>query len=133
MREREERIAKALARLPELTEIKRRQGKKAEKARASSTDAEATVMKMGDGGFRPASNAQYATDGESQVIVGTEVVTAGSDQGQLVPMIGQVAKRCGNARRACAHCVVSATAKTDYFTGSGRSSRTRSTRSAHIA
>ena len=95
IREREERIAKALARLPELAEIKRGQGKKAEEARASSTDADATVMKMGDGGFRPAYNAQYATDGESQVVVGAEVVTVGSDQGQLVPMIKQVAERCG--------------------------------------
>lgn len=95
IREREERIAKALARLPELAEIKRRQGKKAEEARASSTDADATVMKMGDGGFRPAYNAQYATDGESQVVVGAEVVTLGSDQGQLAPMIEQVAERCG--------------------------------------
>lgn len=95
VREREQRIAKALARLPELAEIKRRQGKKAEDARASSTDADATVMKMGDGGFRPAYNAQYATDGESQVIVGAEVVTVGSDQGQLAPMLDQVAERCG--------------------------------------
>ena len=59
-RERESRIAKALARLPELAEIKRRQGKKSEEARASSTDPDATVMKMGDGGFRPAYNVQYA-------------------------------------------------------------------------
>lgn len=95
IREREERIAKALARLPELAEIKRRQGKKSEEARASSTDADATVMKMGDGGFRPAYNAQYATDGESQVVVGAEVVRVGSDQGQLGPMIEQVTERCG--------------------------------------
>ena len=94
-REREQRIERALARLPELAAIKRRQGKQAHEARASVTDAEATVMKMGDGGFRPAYNAQYATDGESQAIVGAEVVTVGSDQGQLVPMIEQVAERCG--------------------------------------
>ena len=56
-REREERIEKALARLPELARIKQRQGKKAEEARASCTDADATVMKMGDGGFRPALRA----------------------------------------------------------------------------
>lgn len=94
-RERESRIAKALERLPELAEIKRRQGKKPEEARASSTDADATVMKMGDGGFRPAYNVQYATDGQSQVIVGTEVSTSGSDLGQLAPMVEQVAERCG--------------------------------------
>jgi transposase len=97
VREREERVEKALARLPELAKIKQKQGKDAGEARASMTDAEATVMKMGDGGFRPAYNAQYATDVESQVIVGAEVVTVGSDMGQLVPMVEQVSERCGSA------------------------------------
>ena len=50
---------------------------------------------MGDGGFRPAYNVQYGTDTESQIIVGVEVVTAGSDQGQMVPMVEQVTERCG--------------------------------------
>ena len=97
VREREERIKKALERLPELARIKQKQGKDGGEARASTTDAEATVMKMGDGGFRPAYNAQYATEVESQVIVGTEVVTVGSDLGQLVPMVEQVSERCGSA------------------------------------
>ncbi len=78
IRERQERIEKAVKRLPELEKLKEKSGKKPEEARASSTDAEATVMKMGDGGFRPAYNAQYATDTESQVIVGVEVVTVGT-------------------------------------------------------
>ena len=94
-KEREARIEAALARLPELAEIKQRQGKKPQAARASTTDAHASVMKMGDGGFRPAYNVQYGTDTESQIIVGVEVVTAGSDQGQLVPMVEQVSARCG--------------------------------------
>ena len=94
-KEREARIEAALARLPELAEIKQRQGKKPEAARASTTDAHASVMKMGDGGFRPAYNVQYGTDTESQIIVGVEVVTAGSDQGQMVPMVEQVTERCG--------------------------------------
>ena len=93
--EREARIEAALARLPELAEIKQRQGKKPQAARASTTDAHASVMKMGDGGFRPAYNVQYGTDTESQIIVGVEGVTAGSDQGQLVPMVEQVTERCG--------------------------------------
>jgi len=93
--EREARIEAALARLPELGEIKQRQGKKPEEARASTTDAEATVMKMGDGGFRPAYNVQYGTDTESQIIVGVKVVSSGSDQGQMAPMVEQVAERCG--------------------------------------
>jgi transposase len=96
-REREARIEQALARLPELAEIKRRQAKPADQARASMTDADASVMKMGDGGFRPAFNVQYATDTESQVIVGADVVTAGSDLGQLAPMVEQVRERCASA------------------------------------
>lgn len=94
-KEREARLEKALARLPELEAIKRRQGKKPEEARASMTDAEATVMKMGDGGFRPAYNPQLASDADSLVIVGVDVATVGSDQGQMVPMVEQVEKRCG--------------------------------------
>ena len=77
VRERQERIERALERLPELARIKEKHGKKPEDARASTTDAEATVMKMGDGGFRPAYNAQYATDSASQVILGVDVVTQG--------------------------------------------------------
>jgi|GEM_PF-4657209 len=52
----------------EIKEIKRRQGKKAEAARTSSTDAETTDMKMGDGGFRSACNTQLATGCDSQII-----------------------------------------------------------------
>jgi len=93
-REREERIEQALARLPELAAIKQRQGKDRLQARSSTTDADATVMKMSDGGFRPAFNVQYGTDTETQVIVGADVVAVGSDLGQLVPMVEQVSDRC---------------------------------------
>jgi transposase len=48
-RERQARIEQALNRLPELEALKVKQGKKAEETRASTTDVEATVMKMGDG------------------------------------------------------------------------------------
>jgi hypothetical protein len=96
-KEREARIEAALARLPELADIKKRQGKKPEEARVSTTDAEATVMKMGDGGFRPAYNIEFGSDTESQVIVGVDVVTTGSDMAQMVPMVEQVTQRCGTA------------------------------------
>lgn len=94
-REREDKVQKALSRLPELEAIKVRQGKPPEGARASTTDDQATVMKMADGGYRPAYNAQFATDTESQVIVGVEVVMTGSDMAELEPMVGQVAGRYG--------------------------------------
>jgi transposase len=98
--EREARLEKALARLPEIEAIKKRNGKGAGEARASTTDAEATVMKMGDGGFRPAYNPQLASDVDSLVIVGVEVATVGSDQAQMVPMLEQVSERCGVAPEA---------------------------------
>jgi transposase len=96
-RERQERIEQALARLPELAEIKAKQGKSRAQARASTTDAEATVMKMGDGGFRPAYNGQFATDTASQVVVGVAAVSVGSDMAQLLPMIEQIEARCGQS------------------------------------
>ena len=49
-----------------------------------------TVMKMADGGFRPAYNGQFATDTESQVIVGIDVSNEGSDQGQMEPMVDRI-------------------------------------------
>jgi transposase len=88
-------IEAALAQLPELEEIKRRNGGKAEDARASTTDAQANVMKMADGGYRPAYNVQYATDTTSQMVVGVDVVTRGSDMAQLSPMVQQVQQRLG--------------------------------------
>ena len=47
---REARIQAALKQLPEVATAKKRNGSKAE-ARSSTTDADARVMKMGDGGF----------------------------------------------------------------------------------
>jgi transposase len=96
-REREQRIEEALEQLPEVAAAKRRNGGKPEDARASTTDADARVMKMGDGGFRPAYNVQLATTCDSQVIVGMAVVNAGSDMAQLAPMVEQVEQRLGQA------------------------------------
>lgn len=92
-REREQRVARALARLPEL-EGKKKPAEK-DQARASTTDPEATVMKMGDGGYRPAYNAQFAATTADQAIVGVGVGTTGSDRGQVSPMLDQVADRFG--------------------------------------
>jgi transposase len=105
--ERVERIQRALQRMPEMEAKKEKAqkrsgkkegGEKAEKktaARVSTTDPEATVMKMADGGYRPAYNVQLSTACQGQVIVGVEVVTEGTDQGQLPPMIEQIEGRFG--------------------------------------
>ena len=95
VRERKERVQKALDQLDEVRAKKKPQDR--DKARVSTTDPEARVMKMADGGFRPAYNVQFATDTESQVIVGVEVTNSGSDQGQMAPMVEQIEERHGKS------------------------------------
>jgi len=102
-RERTERVEHALGELPAVQAAKERQAKRAgtarraklNEARVSTTDPEARVMKMPDGGFRPAHNVQLATDVESQVIVGVDVINRGTDQGEALAMEEQVARRTG--------------------------------------
>src|SRR3972149_4988736 len=95
-RERVERVTEALRQLPEIEAIKERNRKKGEEItkknapRASTTDPDARVMKMPDGGFRPAHNIQFATDVKEQVVVGVAVTNSGVDHGQMPPMIEQV-------------------------------------------
>jgi transposase len=54
--------------------------------RASTTDAEARVMKMADGGFRPAYNVQFVSDTQSGAVAGVCVDNSGSDMGKMAPM-----------------------------------------------
>lgn len=89
--DRQRRVKEALEQMGEVA-AKKPAGEK-DKARVSTTDAEARVMKMGDGGFRPAYNGQFAVDTETQIVVGVSVSNNGSDQGQLVPMIEQLQER----------------------------------------
>jgi transposase len=93
-RDREERIERALEELEQLQEQKEKKKKGTGKtARSSMTDPEARKMKMADGGFRPAYNVQFATDGDARVIVGVDVTNSGSDGGQMSPMHEQVRQR----------------------------------------
>jgi transposase len=103
--ERQKRVAQALEQLAQVEEQKRKkpvakkeneteeQYAKHSEPRASSTDSEARVMKMADGGYRPAYNVQFTTTTNSQIIVGVDVINIGSDQGQLSPMLDQVQQR----------------------------------------
>ncbi len=74
-------------------------GTKAKEPRASTTDVEARVMKMADGGFRPAFNVQFATATDSQLIAAVAIGNVGSDQGQLAPMVEQLGTRYGRQPR----------------------------------
>ena len=94
------RVEEALAELPAVAAAKARTASKRKKgepkeARVSTTDPDARVMKMCDGGYRPAYNVQFATDHASDVIVGLAVTNAGSDQQELVPMLTQLEARVG--------------------------------------
>ena len=93
------RIAKALAEARQLAqrrqEVETSKGVKAKEPRASTTDPEARVMKMPDGGYRPAYNVQLATTTAGGIIAGVEVTNQGSDNGQLSPMTEQMQARYG--------------------------------------
>jgi len=92
-RERSERVKAAQTALAEIKqqrqerEEERPNGKKPKEPRASTTDAEARVMKMPDGGFRPAYNVQVASVAGEQIVVAVEVCNTGSDRGLMRPML----------------------------------------------
>jgi transposase len=91
--DRQRRVKAALKQMPAVAAKKPAAEK--DKARVSTTDVDARVMKMGDGGFRPAYNGQFAVDTKTQIVVGVDVSNSGSDQGQLVPMLEQLEERYG--------------------------------------
>jgi transposase len=95
-RERAERLAKALEELPLVREQKKGEEAKQE-ARVSTTDPEARVMKMANGGYNPAYNVQLATDTATQIITGVDVTNSGGDQGKLAPMVEQHVERYDQA------------------------------------
>ena len=91
-----ERLDAALAQIPDVTATKQRSGAKDTTIRVSTTDPDARVMKMGDGGFRPAFNIQFATTTDlARVIVGVDASNRGSDMGLSTPMLAQIEQRTG--------------------------------------
>lgn len=97
-RERLARVEAAIAKERELRGVRKRRAKthkketaKQGKIRASTTDAQARVMKMPDGGYRPAYNCQIAsTAGRTQIIVGVGLAAQGSDAGEMRPMVERI-------------------------------------------
>jgi transposase len=98
-RERQERLEQALAQRQKLVDKREQQRREKgikfdpNQVRTSTTDPEATRMKMADGGTRPAYNVQFATTVEGGAIVGVDVTTSGSDGGQMQPMLQQIDSR----------------------------------------
>ena len=109
--EKQKRVEQALAQLPELKrQLENRaeragQGRYGEKIRSqelrvSSSDAQARVMRMPNGGYNPAFNVQLAADVHSRAIVGVEVSNEGYDAAGLSEaMREQVERRSGKKVR----------------------------------
>ena len=92
------RVEEALAQLPEVEATKARNQSRGA-AKVSTTDPDARVMKMMDGGYRPAYNVQFATDVDSQAIVGVAVTNEGADGHRPAPDdLGATAGATGGAR-----------------------------------
>jgi len=85
-----------LAELPEIKERKQsNNGKDKSEARSSTTDPAARVMKMADGGFRPALNVHLVSDTKTKVIAAVEVNNHGTDLRMAVPLAEQLYERYG--------------------------------------
>jgi transposase len=93
-RDRLDRVKKAMSELKKL-QASKETAAEAEKARASTTDPDARVMRMADNGYRPAFNMQLAVDTDTRAIVGVAVTNSGSDMGQITPMVEEVERRTG--------------------------------------
>lgn len=90
-RDYQRRVEEAIATVQELQTLRKPSDKP---ARASTTDADARVMKMADGGFRPAYNVQMATAGSPlggpRTIVGVRVTNEGTDMNSMAPMLDNI-------------------------------------------
>ncbi len=95
-REQAQRVEQALDELEQMGAAKaqaRNHPQRKGEVRASTTDPQARVMKLSDGGFAPAYNLQFATDTESRIIVGVGATNSGVDSQQLEPMQDQIERR----------------------------------------
>lgn len=77
----------------EAREQRRKKPRHDKPARASTTDPQARVMKMGDGGYRPAYNVQITTAAEGTHIIGLSVTNKASDRGLLGPALDEMDRR----------------------------------------
>ncbi|MCA1846576.1 MAG: transposase [Actinobacteria bacterium] len=77
----------------EAREQRRKKPRDDKPARASTTDPQARVMKMGDGGYRPAYNVQITTAAEGAHIIGLSVTNKASDRGLLGPALDEMDRR----------------------------------------
>jgi hypothetical protein len=63
--------------------------------KVSVTDADARIMRQGDGGFAPSYNAQISTDSTHGVVVAYEISQAKEDSEELPPALERIAQNTG--------------------------------------
>lgn len=96
-RERKERLERAAEEVKKAQKSRHHGKKENPDARCSSTDPEARIMRMPNGGFDPAYNVQISTATDSHVIVGVDVTNEGSDGSLLGSAVEQLERRHGEA------------------------------------
>jgi transposase len=103
LRERQQRLEKALEEVQKVRQAKRPQDK--EQARASESDPQARIMKQSDGGYAPSYNVQLSTEASHRIIVGAEVSQSPND---FIHLVGAVARVEANLGRKPSQVVVDA-------------------------
>src|SRR5580658_9021834 len=101
--ERADGVKAALANLKEVEKLRAKrektnanQTRTQREPRASTTDPEARIMKMADGGFRPAYNIQFSSLPANGIILDVACETVGSDRGLAEPMAQRLEKTYGH-------------------------------------
>jgi transposase len=79
----------------EAREQRRKEPRRRKPPRASTSDPQARVMKMADGGYRPAFNVQIKTAVKGSHIIGVSVTNYSSDRNLLVPAVDEIRQRYG--------------------------------------
>jgi transposase len=109
-RQRASRVEQALEALAQAEALREKrlksnanQARRQKEPRASTTDPQARIMKMADGGFRPAYNVQFASLPQNGIVVGVGCETVGSDRGLAEPMAVKLQRDYG--RRVGRHLV----------------------------
>ena len=92
-RERVSRLENALKEVERLQAEKKWERNKP--CQASSSDADAQFMRLGDHGVAPAYNVQFATDAQHKLIIDVEVSQQPSDAHHLVPALERIQKEQG--------------------------------------
>ena len=89
--DRKRRVDEALKQREKLAEQREKRKKgDGEKTRVSTTDPDARNMKMPNGGYNPAFNVQFVSDGDSRMIVSVDVTNQGTDSGLLAPAMEEI-------------------------------------------